>query len=140
MIPAIFAAPMVEGVVGGVVGSVMNCFSPSAPPPSAPSDTTSFAPYLNRAATATTAPSSAPLSPTGTLRSNDWNQMGSTDVQSWAKSLSGRHVDATDDSGRIISGTVTGMQMMGGMPALNIGGHLVSLSQLKQISWSPSVA
>jgi hypothetical protein len=137
MIPAILAAPMVEGVVGGVIGGVMNAFSPSEPTAPLPTTNSSFSSSLNQAATA---PSSAPLSSTGIMHSSEWNQMGSADIKSWAQGLAGRHVDATDASGRTISGQVNGMQMMGGVPALNIGGHLVSLSQLKQISWSPSVA
>jgi hypothetical protein len=117
--------------VEGVVGQVMNCLTPSAPA-AAPS----FNPYLNRAATAPQPSSTA--SPTGTMRADQWNQMGNSDVQSWMKSLAGRHVDATDESGRTISGLVSGMQQVGSTLALNIGGHLVSLSQLKQITWSPS--
>jgi hypothetical protein len=135
VIPAILAAPLVQSVVGGVVNGVMNCFAPSAP---APISRPSFNPYLDGAAATLQAPLVSPS--TGTMRSDEWNQMGATDVQSWAKSLAGKHVDATDESGRTISGLVGGMQMLGNNLALNIGGHLVSLSQLKQISWSPSVA
>jgi hypothetical protein len=132
VIPAILAAPLVEGVIGQVV----NCLTPasnSAPAASAPT----FSPYLNRAATAAvqTPPSS---SPSGIMRADQWNQMAPTDMQSWAKSLTGRHVDATDASGKTISGVVSGMQHTGNTFALNIGGHLVSLSQLKQVTWSPS--
>ena len=67
-------------------------------------------------------------------------QMSPTDTQTWAQSLVGKHVTATDSTGRTISGDVAGMQMLGNTLALNVGGHLVSLSQLKQITWSPSVA
>lgn len=135
MIPAILAAPLVQGVVGGVVGSVMNCFSPSSPA-SAPAGTaSSFGPALNRAS----APDiSAATFSTGTMRSSQWAQMGSADLNSWTKSLQGSHVDATDTTGRTISGTVTSVQQLGNTLALNIGGHLISLSQLNQISWSPS--
>jgi hypothetical protein len=136
VIPAILAAPLVQGVVGGVVNGVMTMFSPSGRAPTSGSTAASFNPYLDRAAT--TPPSPPVSSSTGTMRSGDWNQMSSTDVQSWAKGLAGKHVDATDESGRTISGQVGGMQMLGNNLALNIGGHLVSLSQLKQISWSPS--
>jgi hypothetical protein len=122
---------MVQGVVGGVIGGVMNAFSPSAPPTSA----TAFNPYLNRATTATQAPSTTS---SGTMLSSNWNQMSTQDVHSWATSLTGHHVDATDDAGRTISGIVGGMQQTGNTISLNIGGHLVSLSQLKQVSWSPS--
>ena len=136
MIPAILAAPLVEGVVGGVVGQVMNCFAPSTP--SAPASSASFNPYLARAAAATPLQASLAASPTGTMRADQWSQMDSSDVQSWMKSLAGRHVDATDESGRTISGVAGGMQQLGSTLAINIGGHLVSLSQLKQVTWSPS--
>jgi hypothetical protein len=129
MIPALLGIPMAQGIVGGVVGGVMNAFAPSAqstPPP--------FQPYLNRVAMP--AAVSAASTPTGFLRSEQWQQMNPTDVETWAKSLAGKHVDATDASGRTLSGLVSGMQQAGHSLALNIGGHLVSLSQLKQISWS----
>ena len=138
MIPAILAAPLVQGVVGGLVGGVMNAFAPT---PSMTADSSSFNPMLNRAsaAAATAATPGPTASPSGTMRSGDWSAMSSTDVHSWAQSLAGKHVDATDNSGRTISGAVQGVQMLGTTLALNIGGHLVSLAQLKQISWSPSV-
>lgn len=139
MIPAIVAAPMVEGVVGGLVNGVMSIFSPSEPTAPPAATNSSFGSSLNQASAAVTAPSAQSFS-TGIMHATEWNRMSSSDVQSWAQSLAGRHVDATDSSGRTISGLVSGMQMMGGQPALTIGGHLVSLSQLKQISWSPSVA
>ena len=132
MIPALLAAPLVGSVVGSVAGSVANCFAPSAP---------SFDPYLNQATKAAATPApipSASASPTGTLRADQWSQLGKSDLQTWMKSLAGRHVDATDQTGRTISGLVGGMQQLGDTMALNIGGHLVSLSQLKQVSWSPS--
>ena len=131
MIAALLAAPIVQGAVG----QVMSCFAPSSPAAPA-SASASFNPYLTQA---TAAPQLSPgSSPIGTMRADQWSQMKNSDVQSWMKSLAGRHVDATDESGRTISGVVGGMQQMGNTLALNIGGHLVSLSQLKQISWSPS--
>jgi hypothetical protein len=140
MIPAILAAPVVEGVIGGVVDQVSNLFSSSSPSEPGPSSATSFNPYLNNATAATAPQPSVESSPTGTMRADDWSQMGKTDLQTWMKSLEGKHVNATDESGRTISGTVSGMQQLGNTLALTIGGHLVSLSQLKQVSWSPSVA
>ena len=141
MIPAIMALPIVGDVVGSVAGQVMDCIAP--PPQSmtstAPAASTSFAPYLNSAASATAPQTSAIGTPTGTMRASDWNQMGSSNALSWAKSLTGRHVDATDETGRTYSGIVSGVQQLGGVVALNVGGHLVSLTQLKQVSWSPSV-
>jgi hypothetical protein len=133
MIGALMAIPVVEGVMG----SVANVFSPPSPAPAAPSPT--FGPYLSSATSAAAAQRSFTASPTGTMRADQWNQMKNSDVNCWMKSLTGRHVDATDETGRTISGLVNGMQQLGGVLALNIGGHLVSLSQLKQISWSPSV-
>jgi hypothetical protein len=141
MIPALLAVPLVQGVVGGVVGSVMNCFAPSTPPPTAPTSgsTSSFSQELNSAAATSAAPRlSLAASPTGTLRANEWGQMAPADVKSWMTGLAGKHVTATDETGKTISGVVGGMQQLGNTLALNIGGHLVSLSQLTQISWSPS--
>jgi len=131
---------MVEGVVGGIVGSVANCFAPSTPPPSASGSTSSsFGPLLNSATAATTAAQTSPTAaPTGTLRSSDWGQMQTSDIKSWMTSLQGKHVNATDATGRTISGVVSGVQQLGNTLAMNVGGHLVSLSQLSQISWSPS--
>ena len=134
MIPALLAIPMVEGLVGQVV----NTFAPaSATPSAAPSQ--SFTPALNQATAAASAAPSVPTTPTGTLRADQWNQMSSDDMKTLGTSLSGRHVDATDDSGRTISGTVSSAQVSGNTLQLNIGGHLVALSNLKQISWSPAV-
>jgi len=133
VIAALLAAPIVEGVVG----QVMNCFSPSSPAAQA-SAVPSFSPYLNKA-TASPQPSAA-SSPMGTMRAEQWNRMGNSDVKSWVSSLAGRHVNATEASGRTISGVVNGVQQVGDALALNIGGHLVSLSQLQQISWSPAIA
>jgi len=137
VIPAILAAPVVENVVGGVVNQVSSMLSS---PESAPVSAAAFNSKLN-SATAAAAPASAgSASPSGTMRADDWGQMSTADQKSWLQGLAGKHVDATDESGRTISGTVGGMQMLGSTLAVNIGGHLVSLSQLKQVSWSPSVA
>jgi len=131
-------------VVGGVVGSVANIFAPSnscsATATVSPVTRNAFAPYLT-SATAANAPA-APVAtpPTGSMRADEWGQMAPADVQTWAKSLVGKHVAATDATGRTISGDVNGIQMLGNTLALNVGGHLVSLTQLKQITWSPSVA
>ena len=133
MIPALAAVPVVQGVVGGVVGSVANLFSPKAP--QAPTAPGTFNSYIDRVARPTTESTAAPAR-SGTMRSEDWSRMGVQDVQSWAKGLAGRHVDATDESGHTISGTVGSVTQLGQTTALSIGGHLVSLSQLKQVSWS----
>jgi hypothetical protein len=140
VIPAILAVPLAQGIVGGVVSSVANCFAPptpSAPASAAPTTATSFSPYLNRAS----APDSSPTTfSSGIIRSTQWNQMGSTDLNAWMKSLQGSHVNATDETGKTISGVVSGVHQLGNTMSLNIGGHLVSLSQLKQISWSPAIS
>ena len=142
MIPALLAVPIVQGVVGSVVGQVANCFAPSSPASSASASapTTSFSPYLSRAATAAQ-PAQPPMgtTPSGILRADQWNQMGASDMKSWMTSLTGKHVNATDQTGRTISGVVSGVQQLGNTLAMSVGGHLVSLSQLKQVSWSPSV-
>lgn len=141
MIPALLAAPMVEGVVGSVAGSVaggiQSLFSqPSAPAQSASS---SFNPYLERATQTASSSASSYNTPSGAMTSLDWSQMSPTDVQSWMKSLMGKYVHATDVSGRTVSGVVNGLTLNGGVPALNVGGHLVSLSQANQITWSPAI-
>jgi hypothetical protein len=66
--------------------------------------------------------------------------MGSADLSTWMKSLTGSHINATDVAGHTVSGVVSGVQQLGGALALNVGGHLVSLSQLQQISWSPAIS
>jgi hypothetical protein len=139
MIPALLAAPIVQGVLG----QVMNLLSPTPnTPPATATTTTSFSPYLNRAAgmAQTSLTPSASTSPSGIMRADEWNQMQPADMKTWAQSLTGRHVDVTDAAGRTISGVVSGTQQMGNTFGLNIGGHLVSLSQLKQVTWSPATA
>jgi hypothetical protein len=135
VIPAILAAPVVEGVLGQIIGMLAPQSSSSSTP--APS----FTPALNKAATAgTPVVTPSPIAGTsGTMTSSNWSQMSATDLQSWMKSLAGSHVHATDISGRTISGIVEASQQTGGIPSLNVGGNLVSLSQLNQITWSPAV-
>jgi hypothetical protein len=135
MIPALLAAPE---VIGGVLSTVASMFSdPSSSSAPTTSTAPSFAPYLKQAAAAATA--SVLNSPSGSMTPMDWNQMSSSDIGTWAKGLTGRHVNATDSHGHIVSGTVNGVTVSNGVTSLNIGGHLVSLSQLNQISWSPAV-
>ena len=134
MIPALLAAPMVQGVignVGGVVGGMINSLAPAKPSAEAPP----FSAYIDRVARPSTSPAGSSV---GIMRSEQWSNMHPTDLVTFANSLAGRHVDATDESGHVFSGTVTGTQQLGDSLALKIGGHLVSLSQLKQISWSPA--
>ena len=133
MIPALFALPMAEGIVGQVIDSLTSPSSNAAPAPQP-----AFTPALN-SATSAQPPVTAPTSSSGTMRADEWSQMADTDIKNWASSLAGRHVDVTDASGRTISGTVNSVQASGNSYELNIGGHLVTLSSLKQISWSPSV-
>ncbi len=130
MIPALLAAPVVEGVVGGVMGLFSH--------PSSTVSKSNFAPHLDQA-TAAAAPSEIGA-PRGIMRSTDWSQMSDADVKSWAKGLTGSRANAVETSGRTVSGVVNGAVQMGNVMALNIGGHLVSLSQLQQISWTPSIA
>ena len=129
MIPALLAVPAVTSAIGGVVGGVMNAFSPAQP---APTSAPAFNPYMNRAAT----PAVPSTTTAGTLRAEQWGEMDSTSVKTWAQNLAGHHIDATDVSGRTISGVVSGVTQIGNNLALNVGSHLVSLSQLKQVTWS----
>lgn len=135
MIPALLAAP---GIVEGIAGAVGSLFSdPSSSSAPTQQSAASFAPYLKQAAAAATA--SVLNSPSGSMTPMDWNQMNSTDLNSWMKGLTGRHVSVTGTNGHVISGTVSGVVVNGGVPSLNVNGHLVSLSQINQISWSPAV-
>jgi len=131
MIPALAALPMVQGLVGGVAGTVANVFAPSEPTAPAPVSSIPFSSALSRV----TAPVPSTNTP-GILRAEQWNQMSGTELQSWAKSLTGHHIDATDAAGHAVTGTVQAVQAAGDSVALNVSGHLVSLSSLKQISWS----
>ena len=142
MIPALLAAPLVQGVVGSIAGSVAGTVqglfsSPSSS--SSPASSAAFNPYLERAGQAATSAPSPYAAPSGSMTSLDWSQMSPADVQSWMQSLTGKHVHATDISGRTVSGVVNGITQNGGVPTLNVGGHLVSLSQVNQITWSPAI-
>ncbi len=145
MIPAILAAPMVEGVLGSVAGTVGGIASSLFSSPSSSSTTGTaaspaarFAPLFNQIA----ARASAALysTPTGSMTTADWNGMDSTDLHSWLMSLTGKHVHAVDLQGHTVSGIVQGFSTMNGTTGLNIGGHFVSLSNLNQVSWSPAIA
>jgi hypothetical protein len=129
---------MVQDVVGGVVGSVAGLFSgPQAPAP-APASSVPFSSAMNSASSAAAA---ATISTScGIMRADQLGQMTNSQVQSWAKGLAGRHVDATDAAGHAISGVVNGVVQSGSSISLNINGHLVDLANLKQISWSATAA
>jgi hypothetical protein len=133
VIPAVLALPMVQSVVGGVVGSVANVFSGYQPAPTAESQVP-FSTALNSASSAAAAATVSTSS--GIMRADQWNQMGGPALQSWAKGLTGRHVDATDAAGHAITGTVNAVVQNGSTISLNINGHPVTLDSLKQISWS----
>ena len=137
MIPVLAALPVVQGVLGGVVGSVANMFGSQ---PTAPQPTTSL-PFSSALSSASAAASAATISTScGIMRANQWDQMSGSELQSWAKGLTGRHVDATDAAGHAITGTVSGVTPSGNDISLHINGHLVALSDLKQISWSATAA
>jgi hypothetical protein len=129
MIPALLAVPVVEGVVGQIV----NQFTPQPMPPS-------FAPHLQGSMAATAPARPSTQAATGALRADQWNQLSASDTQAWLQGLTGRQVTATDLSGRVISGIGGALQHAAQGNTLTIGGHVVSLSQLKQITWSPSAA
>ncbi len=139
MIPLLAALPVVEGVVGsvsGIAGGAMSSFAPSEPTAPAPATSIPFSSALSQATkTIQTAPSTT--SP-GIMRADQWNQMSGADVQSWAQSLTGHHVDATDAAGHTVSGVVSAVQQGSNGVSMTIGGHLVSLSDLKQVNWSAS--
>ncbi len=134
MIPVLAALPAVGDVLGGVVGTVANVFSP-APTTTNP---TAFSTAFNSASSAASA---ATISTScGIMRAAQWNQMSGSELQTWAKGLAGRHIDATDAAGHTVTGTVNGVTPAGNDISLNINGHLVALSGLKQISWSATAA
>jgi hypothetical protein len=132
------ALPVAQSVLGGVVGTVANMFSSQQPTAPAPTNSLPFSSAFNSASSAAAA---ATVSTScGIMRSGQWSQMGDTELQSWAKGLSGRHVDATDAAGHAITGVVNGVTPTNGDISLNINGHTVALSSLKQISWSATAA
>ncbi len=140
MIPAILAAPAVEGLLGSVAGLASSIFSsPSSAsaPVSAVQPTSSFGPILNQVAAR--AHASLYATPTGSMTTNDWSGMSSTDLHNWLLSLTGKHVHAVDVGGRTVSGIVQGSSTMNGTMGLNVGGHFVSLSTLNQVTWSPAI-
>ncbi len=138
MIPAILAAPVVEGVLGSVASLASSLFSPSS---SISSDAapvaTSFAQSLQQVA----ARASAALynTPTGSLTSNDWNGMGGTDLHNWMMSLTGKQVQTVDVGGKTVTGIVQGFSTMNGTVGLNVSGHFLPLSNLNQVTWSPAI-
>ena len=131
------ALPVAQDVLGGVVGSVAGLFSSPQPAPTAPSS----APFSVALNSASSAAAAATISTScGVMNANQLGQMSGSELQSWAKGLTGRHVDATDTAGHAITGVVNGVVPSGTTVSLNIGGHLVDLSNLKQISWSATAA
>ncbi len=137
MIPALFALPVAQDVVSGVVGGVANLFSDGQPAPTAATPVP-FSLAMNSASSAAAA---ATISTScGVMNAHQLGQMSGSELQSWAKGLTGRHVDATDNAGHAITGVVNGVVPSGTTVSLNIGGHLVNLSSLKQISWSATAA
>jgi hypothetical protein len=138
VIPAILAAPAVEGLLGSVAGLASSIFSgPSASSPGATPPASSFAPILNQVAERASA--SLYATPTGSMTTNDWNGMSTTDLHNWMMNLTGKHVHAVDIGGRTVSGIVQGYSTMNGTTGLNISGHFVSLSHLNQVTWSPAI-
>jgi hypothetical protein len=137
VIPLMAALPVAQSIIGGVVGNVASMFG-SQPTAPAPTNSLPFSSAFNSASSAAAA---ATVSTScGVMRSGQWNQMSDTQLQSWAKGLSGRHIDATDEAGHAITGVVGNVTNSGGDISLNINGHLVALSNLKQISWSATAA
>ena len=131
MIPALLAAPLVEGVLGQVLDALVPHSSALTPPP--------FQAELQQASGRSNSSATVATASSGTMTAGQWTQMGSVEKTEWLQGLKGSHVNATDASGKTFSGVVEGLQKIGtGGMAVNIGGHLVSLAQLKQITWSPA--
>ena len=63
--------------------------------------------------------------------------MSDPDLRTWMMGLTGKQVHAVDSQGHAVSGIVEGYSQTGGTMGLNINGHLLSVSNLSQISWSP---
>jgi len=138
VIPLVAALPVAQSVLGGVVGSVAGMFSSQQPAAPAPSNSLPFSSAFSSASSAAAA---ATVSTScGIMRASQWSQMGGTELQSWAKGLTGRHVDATDAAGHAITGVLSGVTATNGDLSLTINGHQVALSSLKQISWSATAA
>jgi hypothetical protein len=139
VIPAILAAPVVEGVLGSVAGLASSIFAPpSASATSAsPVASGSFAQSLQQVASRATA--ALYNTPTGSMTPNDWSGMNGTDLHNWMMSLTGKHVNAVDLGGKTVSGIVQGYSTMNGTMGLNVGGHFLPLSNLNQVSWSPAI-
>jgi hypothetical protein len=139
VIPAILAAPIAESVAGSVLGTVGGAISGLFSSPSSSSTSAaSFAPMLRQAATQ--AHAAALNSPMGTMTSIDMAGMSDTDLRTWMIGLTGKQVQAVDSQGHTVSGIVEGYSQTGGTIGLNVNGHLLSLSNLSQITWSPAIS
>ncbi len=140
MIPAILAAPIAETLIGSLLGSVEGRLSSALGSPGAasPVSSASFAPMLQQAAAQ--AHAAVLHSPMGTMTSTDLGSLSDIDLRSWMMGLTGKQVHAVDSQGHAVSGVVEGYSQTGGTIGLNINGHLLSLSNLSQISWSPALA
>ena len=138
MIPLMAALPVAQSILGGVVGNVASMFSSQQPTAPAP---TSSLPFSSAFSSASSAAAAATVSTScGLMRSSQWSQMGDTELQSWARGLTGRHIDATDAAGHAITGVVNSVTTTNGDVSFHINGHPVALSDLKQISWSATAA
>jgi hypothetical protein len=138
VIPAILAAPVVEGVLGSVASLASSIFSPpSASSAASAPASTSFAQSLQQVS----ARASAALynTPTGSMTTNDWNGMSSTGLHNWMMSLTGKQVQTVDLGGKTLSGVVQGYSTMNGSVGLNVSGHFLPLSNLNQVTWSPAI-
>jgi hypothetical protein len=139
VIPAILAAPIAESVAGSVLGTVGGAISSLfSSPSSSRASAASFAPMLRQAATQ--AHAAALNSPMGTMTSNDMAGLSGSDLHTWMTGLTGKHVQAVDSQGHTVSGIVEGCSQTGAAAGLNVNGHLLSLSNLSQLTWSPAVS
>jgi hypothetical protein len=132
MIPALLALPFAQSALGSVAGGLASTLGGVIS-----NGAQTFGQQFN-SLTNMGQPSASTVSPSGTLQSSQWNQMNSSQLQAWGQALVGKHVDSTDIAGNAISGLVSGIHQANGITTMEIGGHLVTLSQMNQISWSPS--
>ncbi len=134
MIPALLALPFAQSAISSIAGGLASTLGGALS-----NGAQTFGQQFNSLTNSAQAAISK-VSASGTLQSNQWNQMNGSDLQAWGQALVGKHVDATDIAGNAISGLVSGIHQANGITTMEIGGHLVTLSQMNQISWSPSIS
>lgn len=123
-----------------LAGSVINAFTggSSRQPQTAVSDNSpSFQSFLDKESQGQGQEET--FGPLGCLQSNGLSKLGGSSLQQFGQNLDGRSINATDFSGKVLSGVGSHFAVHNGVATLEIGGNIVNLQQLKQISWSPSI-